>query len=76
MTGWSKSQYGGRPSLKSRGNQENRCSTGRSYEKICQKELTPIVVEEEEFSPPMDDAEPENACHNLHSDSPPARCLV
>ena len=57
----SKSQYGGCPSLKSRGNQEYRCSTGHPYRKICQKELTPIVVEEEEFSPPTNDAEPENA---------------
>ena len=61
MTGWSKSQYGGRPSLKSHGNQENRPSTGRLYEKIRQKEPTPIVVEEEEFSPPTDDPEPEKA---------------
>ena len=61
MTGWSKSQYGGGPSLKSRGNQENRRSTGRPCEKIHQKEPTPIVVEEEEFSPPTDDPEPEEA---------------
>ena len=61
MTGWSKSQYGGRPSLKSHGNQENRRSTGCPCEKIHQKEPTPIVVEEEEFSPPTDDPEPEEA---------------
>ena len=61
MARGSKSQYRGRPSLKSRGNGKNRRSTGRPYRKICQKEFTPIVVEEEEFSPPIDDAEPENA---------------
>ena len=59
MTRGSKSQYGCRLSLKPRENEENRRSTGRPYEKIPQKELTSIIVEEEEFSTPTDDSEPE-----------------
>ena len=61
MTRGSKSQYGCRLSLKPHENEENRRSTGRPCEKIRQKEPTPIVVEEEEFSPPTDDPEPEEA---------------
>ena len=61
MTRGSKSQYGCRLSLKPCENEEHRRSTGRPYEKIPQKELTLIIVEEEEFSTPTDDPELEEA---------------
>ena len=61
MARGSKSQYKGRSSLKSCGNGKNQRFIGRPYGKICQKELPPIVAEEEEFSPSTDDAEPKNA---------------
>ena len=57
----SKSQYKNHPSLKSRGNEKNRRSTGCPYEKISQRDPTPIVVEEEELSLSMDDSELEEA---------------
>ena len=79
MTRGSKSQYGCRLSLKPHENEENRRSTGRPYEKIPQKELTLIIVEEEEFSTLWTILSLKKlpwTCHNSHSNSPPARCLV
>jgi hypothetical protein len=61
MTRDSKSQYRDHPSLKSRGNEKNRRSTGHPYEKIPPRDPTPTVVEEEELSPSTDDPEPEEA---------------
>ena len=60
-----KSRSRDHPSLKSRENEKNRRSISRSYEKIPRRDSTPIIVEEEELNPSMNNLELEEAPLNI-----------